>query len=99
MSESAQQTPPSCERHPLVSVLMEHNEVVTNAWLKCDAGQIGPREHIDFYISLTLEKEEDGYHFIRASKTLGNLEWMTNPPLFSAVFQLKKGCYSISVNK
>ncbi len=71
---------------------------VSDAWLQCDPGQIGPDEHLDFYYLLQFEKEENGYHFIKATKLISGGAGYPSIPI-STTFQLKKSCYSISQNK
>jgi hypothetical protein len=49
---------------------MDSTQVVRNGWLKCDPGQIGPKEHFQFYDVISFEKEYNGYHFIKVTTLL-----------------------------
>ena len=74
---------------------MDSAQVVRNGWLQCDPGQIGPKEHFQFYDVIAFEKEYNGYHFIKVTTLLFSPLSPTKIPL-STTFQLKKGCYIVT---
>jgi hypothetical protein len=84
---------------------MDHNEVIYNAWFKCDANawsfcvaddeEVQTEEHLDIYNRIFLVNEEDGYHWIRCEKLVDTRGMMT----FSHVIKVKKGHYMIRVQE